>query len=164
VAAALGLVLAAQPTAVGALMRCFVHEDVEAVGICRACGRGLCVACADDGVGGLACHGSCAVGVRAAGAKVRERLKFRRAAAKREASRAAAAAMRAAQPRRGYGWRPFFVPAVVLLLLLAAWPLLVTRGDVRMAWAIGEGLTLLVIAGGVRLWQAMAGWERRVER
>lgn len=40
-------------------MRCFTHEDAEAVGVCRACGRGVCRSCAVPTEGALACRGRC---------------------------------------------------------------------------------------------------------
>ena len=40
-------------------MRCFVHRDAEAVGVCRTCGRALCPGCAAEGRGGLSCRGRC---------------------------------------------------------------------------------------------------------
>ena len=40
-------------------MRCFYHEDREAVGTCKSCGRGLCRECAVDLTKGLACRGHC---------------------------------------------------------------------------------------------------------
>ena len=36
-------------------MRCFNHADVDAVGLCRACAKGLCHDCATDLSFGLAC-------------------------------------------------------------------------------------------------------------
>ncbi len=42
-------------------MNCFRHHDHEAVGVCAACGKGLCgEACAHDGAFGLHCDTSCA--------------------------------------------------------------------------------------------------------
>jgi hypothetical protein len=38
-------------------MRCFYHQDQVAVGSCKACGKGLCPACAVDLEYGLACRG-----------------------------------------------------------------------------------------------------------
>ena len=38
-------------------MRCYNHSEIEAVGICRACGKGLCTACAVDLGIGLSCRG-----------------------------------------------------------------------------------------------------------
>ena len=38
-------------------MRCYNHSDLEAVGICKACGKGLCSGCAVDLGHGLACRG-----------------------------------------------------------------------------------------------------------
>jgi hypothetical protein len=40
-------------------MRCFYHEDREAVGSCKSCGKGLCRECAVDLTKGLACRGHC---------------------------------------------------------------------------------------------------------
>jgi hypothetical protein len=40
-------------------MRCFYHEDKEAVGSCKSCGRGLCRECAVEFPKGLACRGHC---------------------------------------------------------------------------------------------------------
>ena len=40
-------------------MRCFYHEDKEAVGTCKSCGRGLCRACAVELPKSLACRGRC---------------------------------------------------------------------------------------------------------
>jgi len=39
-------------------MRCFNHQDHEAVGCCKACGKGLCPDCAADLGHALACRGS----------------------------------------------------------------------------------------------------------
>ena len=40
-------------------MKCFKHGDVDAVGVCKWCGKGLCADCAVDTDGGLACRDSC---------------------------------------------------------------------------------------------------------
>lgn len=40
-------------------MRCFYHQDKEAVGVCRSCGKGVCIECAVDLGKGLACRGRC---------------------------------------------------------------------------------------------------------
>lgn len=45
-------------------MRCFAHGDVDAVGLCSACDRGVCTACAVDMGRGLACRGRCEPEVR----------------------------------------------------------------------------------------------------
>lgn len=39
-------------------MRCFEHREREAIGVCRACGRGACEACVIAG-GELACSDAC---------------------------------------------------------------------------------------------------------
>ena len=36
-------------------MRCFRHPEKEAVGTCKACGKGLCVECVTDLGHGIAC-------------------------------------------------------------------------------------------------------------
>lgn len=38
-------------------MHCFVHQDRDAVGLCKACAKGLCPDCAVDLGHGLACKG-----------------------------------------------------------------------------------------------------------
>jgi hypothetical protein len=45
-------------------VRCFHHPDVDAVGLCKGCGKGVCRACAVDLGQGLACADSCEVEVR----------------------------------------------------------------------------------------------------
>ena len=40
-------------------MRCFYHQDKEAVGLCKSCGKGLCAECAVDLGKGLGCRGRC---------------------------------------------------------------------------------------------------------
>ena len=40
-------------------MRCFTHQEKEAVAICRACGKGLCPDCGVDLGRGLSCRGRC---------------------------------------------------------------------------------------------------------
>lgn len=46
-------------------MRCFYHQDKEAIGTCKSCGKGLCPECAADLTKGLACRGHCEDDVRA---------------------------------------------------------------------------------------------------
>ena len=40
-------------------MICFYHAESPAVGICKACCRGLCATCAAEVNGGLACRDRC---------------------------------------------------------------------------------------------------------
>ena len=40
-------------------MHCFYHQDLNAVGLCKACMRGLCADCATEVPNGLACPGRC---------------------------------------------------------------------------------------------------------
>ena len=46
-------------------MRCFYHEDREAIGTCKSCGKGLCRECAVDLTKGLACRDRCEPDARA---------------------------------------------------------------------------------------------------
>ena len=40
-------------------MKCFVHSDAVACGMCKSCHKGLCAECAFDSGEGLACKDSC---------------------------------------------------------------------------------------------------------
>ena len=40
-------------------MRCFVHHDAEAVGVCRCCSKGMCASCAMPVTNGIACSDAC---------------------------------------------------------------------------------------------------------
>jgi hypothetical protein len=46
-------------------MRCFYHQDREAIGSCKSCNKGLCPECAVDLGKGLACRGRCEADVQA---------------------------------------------------------------------------------------------------
>ncbi len=45
-------------------MKCFAHHEADALGVCSACGRGVCEACAVDMGRGLACRERCEPEVR----------------------------------------------------------------------------------------------------
>jgi hypothetical protein len=45
-------------------MRCFYHQDREAIGSCKSCNKGLCAECAVDLGKGLACRGRCEADVQ----------------------------------------------------------------------------------------------------
>lgn len=45
-------------------MKCFYHHDRDALGICKACGKGLCDDCLEDFGKGLACRDRCEDDVR----------------------------------------------------------------------------------------------------
>ncbi len=45
-------------------MRCFTHHDIEAVAVCKSCGRGLCPSCAVEVDPGIACRDRCEEEVR----------------------------------------------------------------------------------------------------
>ena len=47
------------------VMRCFYHQDKDAVGICKFCGKGVCTECAVDLGKGLACRSRCEDSARA---------------------------------------------------------------------------------------------------
>jgi hypothetical protein len=53
-------------------VRCYVHRDVEAVGACKSCLKGLCPECAAETNGGLACRAKCESEVEALVAWVRD--------------------------------------------------------------------------------------------
>ena len=57
-------------------MHCFYHQDKEAVGSCKSCGKGLCPDCAADVGKGLACRGRCEEDVRAVVALVDRSIKL----------------------------------------------------------------------------------------
>lgn len=57
-------------------MRCFYHQDKDAVGSCKSCGKGLCAECAADLGKGLACRGRCEEDVRAVVALVERNIKL----------------------------------------------------------------------------------------
>jgi len=40
-------------------MKCYDHQDVDAVAICKSCGKALCSQCAVDLGRGIACKGRC---------------------------------------------------------------------------------------------------------
>lgn len=61
-------------------MNCFAHQAAPAVGICRACGKGVCAACAADTGAGLACPGACEDRVLMLGRMVDNNAKVMRAA------------------------------------------------------------------------------------
>jgi hypothetical protein len=45
-------------------VRCYYHQDHEAVGACKSCGKGLCPLCLVDLGKGMACKGRCEANVR----------------------------------------------------------------------------------------------------
>lgn len=46
-------------------MRCFYHRDLDAVGTCKSCGRGICGHCLVEFEKGLACRDRCESEVQA---------------------------------------------------------------------------------------------------
>ena len=40
-------------------MKCFAHQSVDAIGLCKNCGKGLCSSCAKDLQFALSCSDSC---------------------------------------------------------------------------------------------------------
>jgi len=57
-------------------MKCFYHQEKEAVGTCKSCCKGLCQDCAVDLTKGLDCRGHCEHYVRAVIALVERNIKF----------------------------------------------------------------------------------------
>ena len=40
-------------------MKCYVHTSVDAIGVCKACQKGLCRECAVDAGHAITCKGNC---------------------------------------------------------------------------------------------------------
>lgn len=40
-------------------MKCFYHEAIDSVGVCRKCWRGICRECVDEAGDGLTCKVGC---------------------------------------------------------------------------------------------------------
>jgi hypothetical protein len=54
-------------------MKCFVHDQADAVAVCKHCGKALCRACAvDRPPGGVSCRGSCEEQTRLAWAQLHQ--------------------------------------------------------------------------------------------
>ena len=81
-------------------MKCYYHQDSDAIGLCKACSKGVCVQCAIDAGGGLACRGSCEETVRSINALIS-------GSTNRVASRL----------RASYFWAAFIVTLGVLFVL-----------------------------------------------
>lgn len=46
-------------------MKCYLHNDRDAIGVCKACSKGVCSECAHDTGNGLACKETCIEEVQA---------------------------------------------------------------------------------------------------
>ena len=44
-------------------MKCFYHQSIDSIGVCRSCGRGLCPSCVTEYPEGLACKDRCETAV-----------------------------------------------------------------------------------------------------
>ncbi len=53
-------------------MKCFRHPEIDSLGICKACCKGLCGLCLVDVGNGLACKNSCEHTVNALNARISE--------------------------------------------------------------------------------------------
>jgi hypothetical protein len=58
-------------------MRCFNHLDIEAVGVCKHCSRGICKECVKDSGQGIACSLPCLSEIRSAYAVTTRNRKLR---------------------------------------------------------------------------------------
>jgi hypothetical protein len=124
-------------------MKCFLHRDVDAVGTCRSCGRGLCPSCVALAGNKLACHGACHADVLSLD---------------RWISRS-----------RGWRYRAYRVSAVLLgLLALGALVPAVFGGPRDRPWGIGFavffGLMLAVRIGQLRRMTSEARHDASVAR
>jgi hypothetical protein len=108
-------------------VHCFYHQERDAVGSCKSCGKGVCSACAVDLGKGLACRGRCEDDVKAVLALVEENLR-----------------MVGRTPRILRSNRQSHVWAAVLFILL---------GAAFLAWGLlsEAGLSFLVVLGGIFL-------------
>jgi hypothetical protein len=52
-------------------MKCYYHRDIDAIGLCKSCSKGICPPCATDVGGGLACTASCIEEVKNINALIR---------------------------------------------------------------------------------------------
>jgi hypothetical protein len=57
-------------------MKCFYHQDRDAVGSCKSCGKGLCPECAVDLGKGLACRNRCEDDAKAVIALIEQNIKI----------------------------------------------------------------------------------------
>ena len=57
-------------------MKCFYHQSEDAVGLCKACSKGVCPSCAIDVGGGLACRETCVEAVKAINSLVTRNVKI----------------------------------------------------------------------------------------
>jgi hypothetical protein len=55
-------------------MDCYYHHEVNAVGICKNCHKGICAECAGDTGNGLACRGECEQAVQYLNAYVQKNI------------------------------------------------------------------------------------------
>ena len=53
-------------------MKCFYHEGIDAVAVCKNCSKALCRGCAVDVGNGMACRNACEPQVRAVNAMLRK--------------------------------------------------------------------------------------------
>ena len=113
-------------------MKCFAHHQSDAVGICKYCAKGACLACAIDTGSGLACSGACNTHI----VWLAERMK--------------SVSVAASMNKQGVG---YFLPAFLLVLGIAfaahAW-FFVRPGQNSFGLVMGSlfiifGLTLSVI-------------------
>jgi len=78
-------------------MKCFNHDGVDAVAICKNCNKALCHACAADVGNGVACTGACEQEVAALNELIRRN--------------------RTAAQRTGYAYRRNAIVCVLLALI-----------------------------------------------
>ena len=97
-------------------MRCFVHHDHEAIGICRACGKALCPDCAVDLGHAICCRGAC----------------------EEETRKARALTIRSRELLKAQQRNRFFMPAYWIFMCIVAMGFGLSNG-VNSATAMGAG-------------------------
>src|SRR5262249_47400783 len=122
-------------------MKCFNHHQSDAIGICKACCKGICAECATDVGGGLACTATCIGAVQQITALVR----------------ANAAASSIGRGRVAYLWPAFLV---VMGVLFAVTPFLSEDPPRSPMFAVALGSVFVLF--GVLLGAYQHLWRKKL--
>jgi hypothetical protein len=120
-------------------MRCFVHRDVDAVGTCRGCSKGVCAECVVDLGHSISCRGSCET----------------KAQALHTQSMQSGVLLRAQRRNR------FFLPALLLVMGIA---IVLFAGGGRSAWNYGTVMGGGLILFGIVLAAIQQRYARELDR
>jgi len=120
-------------------MHCFNHRAVAAVGICRACSKGLCPDCVNDLGHSISCHGSCETKAQTLHSQVAQNSVVLRA-----------------QRRNG-----FFAPAMFIVMGIA---FMIYASDGRSLLNIGTVMGGSFVLFGIVLLFLMQRYARELDR